>query len=87
MLTHRPFTPPTQFVIPYGGDLKALVQEIRATYPRDIRLMGGEVQALSRGRDYNYSSEFHESTRISQNQRLGFPIRAVIRGIRIRSCS
>lgn len=41
VITHRPFAPPSKFVIPYGGDLRALVQQIRAKYPRDIWLMGG----------------------------------------------
>ena len=41
VLTHRPFTPPSESVIPYSGDLRALVATIRERHPRDIWLMGG----------------------------------------------
>jgi dihydrofolate reductase len=47
VITHRPFTPPVPSVIPYTGDLAALVAEIRATHPRDIWLMGGGVVTRS----------------------------------------
>jgi dihydrofolate reductase len=41
VVTHRPFTPPSAAVIPYAGDLAALVARIRERHPRDIWLMGG----------------------------------------------
>lgn len=41
VVTHRPFAPPSASVIPYSGDLAALVRQIRERHPRDIWLMGG----------------------------------------------
>ena len=41
VITHRPFPPPSPSIIPYTGDLNALVEQIRVTHPRDIWLMGG----------------------------------------------
>jgi dihydrofolate reductase len=41
VVTHRPFPPPSPSIIPYSGDLAALVRQIRERHPRDIWLMGG----------------------------------------------
>src|SRR5207244_2619385 len=41
--THRPFTPPSPSVIPYTGDLRELVAQLRTRHPKDIWLMGGGV--------------------------------------------
>lgn len=41
VVTHRPFTPPSPSVIPFQGEPKALVEQMRARHPRDIWLMGG----------------------------------------------
>ena len=41
VVTHRPFASPSPSVIPVGGDLAALVADIRQRHPGDIWLMGG----------------------------------------------
>jgi dihydrofolate reductase len=41
VVTHRPFTSPSAAVIPYAGDLRELVAQMRAQHPGDIWLMGG----------------------------------------------
>jgi dihydrofolate reductase len=41
VVTHRPFEPPSPLLIPYSGDLAALVAGIRDRHPGDIWLMGG----------------------------------------------
>lgn len=41
VVTHRPFTPPSPAVIPYTGDLRYLVRQVREHHPKDIWLMGG----------------------------------------------
>src|SRR5215470_18893551 len=41
VVTHRPFAPPSDSVIPYSGDLVELVRLIRERHARDIWLMGG----------------------------------------------
>ena len=41
VITHRPFTPASASVVPYSGDLKRLVETMRAEHPRDIWLIGG----------------------------------------------
>jgi len=41
VVTHRPFKSPSLSVIPFSGDLKTLVSDIRARYKGDIWLMGG----------------------------------------------
>lgn len=52
VITHRPLTAPASSVVPYSGDLKALVAEIQAKHPRDIWLMGGgEITKLFQEQD------------------------------------
>ena len=41
VVTHRPLTARSASVIPYTGDLRQLVAEIRERHPKDIWLMGG----------------------------------------------
>jgi dihydrofolate reductase len=41
IVTHRPFPPPSPYIIPYSGDLAELVRQIRERHPGDIWLMGG----------------------------------------------
>lgn len=41
VVTHRPFDPPSPDVVPWAGDLRQLVERVRAAHPRDIWLMGG----------------------------------------------
>ena len=43
VVTHRPFTPPSPSIIPYTGDLRELVAQLRARHPKNIWLMGGGV--------------------------------------------
>jgi dihydrofolate reductase len=47
VVTHRPFVPPSPSVIPYSGDLPALVRQIRERHPKDIWLMGGGILTKS----------------------------------------
>lgn len=41
VVTHRPFTPPSPAIVPYSGDLRALVRQAREKHPKDIWLLGG----------------------------------------------
>ncbi|MEK7401940.1 MAG: dihydrofolate reductase family protein [Gemmatimonadota bacterium] len=41
VVTHRPFTPPSPSVVPYSGDLRELVRQIRERHTKDIWLIGG----------------------------------------------
>jgi dihydrofolate reductase len=41
VVTHRPLASPSRSVIPFSGDLRDLVTEIREQHPGDIWLMGG----------------------------------------------
>ena len=41
VVTHRSFAPPSPSIIPFTGDLAALVGQIRERHPGDIWLMGG----------------------------------------------
>lgn len=41
VVTHRLFTAPSRSVIPFSGDLRDLVAQIRERHPGDIWLMGG----------------------------------------------
>jgi dihydrofolate reductase len=41
VVTHRPLAAASSTLIPYNGDLRALVQQIRGSHKGDIWLMGG----------------------------------------------
>lgn len=41
VVTHRPFTPPSESIISYSGDLRELVAQLRERHAKDIWLMGG----------------------------------------------
>jgi dihydrofolate reductase len=41
VVTHRPFEPSSQSVVPYSGDLRQLVADLRSRHKGDIWLMGG----------------------------------------------
>jgi dihydrofolate reductase len=47
VVTHRPFTPTSPSVVPFTGDLRELVEQIRGRHRGDIWLMGGGVVTKS----------------------------------------
>ena len=43
VVTHRPFPAPSAQLVPYSGDLRALVEQLRRRHRRDVWLMGGGI--------------------------------------------